>query len=422
MIFYNDEIHQVYFRGRHHVAAYLGSVLVWRENVRPMQGVEYLMAAAELGAAAVPASELGTAAALPSPRVRHAEMVPAAGNVMRVQEAQQLNASCGMEALPASLLEMHLPLVLDVQGQMAAADAAQLEGAETRALPVSCGMGSGGPTLAKGRLKVTKPALAATAASAPPVLGDMNAVLASAVLSGGAESAGALPAVLPGKMKAALAGGGSVVGASALLAALGVKLTASCRLELIDVGWEYPVQDGETLRVTQVYGALQESDGALTLDAPVSGKVVKEQDGIAWIIPDGTTKYFKSGSGWVIYADRNEVQYIVLENRNTHAVNVKMDGIANAYVSSEAAAADAHPRGHITVNGVTVATTDGVTVTEGIWIPMRMSWGDFKNWQPNTQKVIGIHGGSYLGEYASTPMYQEQADLLITAIHTTEGS
>ena len=55
MIFYNDEIHQVYFRGRHHVAAYLGSVLVWRENVRPMQGVEYLRAAEELGEAAVPA-------------------------------------------------------------------------------------------------------------------------------------------------------------------------------------------------------------------------------------------------------------------------------------------------------------------------------------------------------------------------------
>lgn len=264
MIWYNGDIHAVYLNGHYHVAAYLGDVLVWRKNVRPMQGVEYLMTAVELGAAAVPASELNADAALPSPRVRHAEMVPAAAGAMQAQEAQQLSVSCGMEALPASLPEMRLPLALDVQGQMAAADAVQLEGAETRALPVSCGMCSGGPTLAKGRLKVTKPALAATAAAASPVLVDMNAVLASAVLSGGAEAAAALPAVLPGKMKAALTGGGSVVGASALLAALGVKLTASCGLELIDVGWEYPVQDGGTLRITQAYGAAQ-SGGALTV-------------------------------------------------------------------------------------------------------------------------------------------------------------
>ena len=270
MIFYNDEIHQVYFRGRHHVAAYLGSVLVWRENVRPMQGVEYQMAAAELGAAAVPASELGTAAALPSPRVRHAEMVPAAGSVMRVQEAQQLNASYGMEALPASLLEMRLPLVLDVQGQMAAAElgaaavpASELGTAaalpsprvrhaemvpaagnvmrvqEAQQLNASCGMEALPASLPEMRL--------------PPVLADMNAVLASAVLSGGAEAAGALPAVLPGKMKAALTGGGSVVGASALPAALGVKLTASCGLEL---RWDGTEQEGNLLDVEQVYSAI----------------------------------------------------------------------------------------------------------------------------------------------------------------------
>lgn len=254
MIWYNGDIHAVYLNGHYHVAAYLGDVLVWRENVRPMQGVEYLMTAAEMGAAAVPASELGADAVLPSPRVRHAKMVSAAAGAMQAQETQQLGVSCGMEALPASLPEMRLPLALGAQGKLASAGASELEGTETRALPVSCGMGSGGPAPMKGRLKVTKPALAATAAAAPPVLADMNAVLASAVLSGGAKAAGALPAVLPGKVKAALTGGGAAVGASALPAALGVKLAASCGMEL---RWDGAEQEGSLLEVRQVYSAAQ---------------------------------------------------------------------------------------------------------------------------------------------------------------------
>ena len=69
-----------------------------------------------------------------------------------------------------------------------------------------------------------------------------------------------LPAAALGKMKTALTGGGAVVGASVLPAALGVKLTASCGLEVRPV-WEYPVQDGETLRVTQVYETQYSSSG-----------------------------------------------------------------------------------------------------------------------------------------------------------------
>ena len=193
------------------------------------------------------------------------------------------------------------------------------------------------------------------------------------------------------------------------------------------IPWEYPVQEEDgTLRITQVYSALQESDGTLALDAPVSGKVIRELEGIAWIIPDGTVNYYKTGAtgdGWAVYADRNEVQYIVLENRNEQAVDVRMNGSTSIYVTAEAVAADAHPRGHITVNGVTVATADGVNVPEqGIYVQLRGDWGNFKNWQPNTQKVIGVHGGTYHGEYASTPMYPERATLAILSIHTTEGS
>lgn len=72
MIFYNDEIHQVYFRGRHHVAAYLGNVLVWREDIRSLQGVEYLMAELHGDGALSPAAAARMTLALPVLGVRKA--------------------------------------------------------------------------------------------------------------------------------------------------------------------------------------------------------------------------------------------------------------------------------------------------------------------------------------------------------------
>ena len=48
------------------------------------------------------------------------------------------------------------------------------------------------------------------------------------------------------------------------MAALGLRLVGRAEGRAYAVGWEYPVQDGETLRVTQAYGAAQ-SGGALTV-------------------------------------------------------------------------------------------------------------------------------------------------------------
>lgn len=297
MIWYNGDIHAVYLNGHYHVAAYLGDVLVWRENVRPMQGVEYLMAAAELGAAAVPASELGADAVLPSPRVRHAEMVGAAAGAMQAQEAQQLSVSCGMEALPASLPEMRLPLALDVQGQMAAAGASELAGTETPALrsvfsPVSYAVSlmqailppvlrvrntslssavqllkvlsmrnraalTGRPNaadaaqLAGGQALLSDGSLAANHAAVTPA--DSQAVISSVLLTGAAQASDVREAVLSALQEISLTGGGAVVGASNLPAALGVKLTASCGLEL---RWDGAEQEGNLLEVRQVYSAV----------------------------------------------------------------------------------------------------------------------------------------------------------------------
>ena len=40
MMWLNGEILQVYWNGVHHVAAYLGNILVWRENIRPVKAIQ----------------------------------------------------------------------------------------------------------------------------------------------------------------------------------------------------------------------------------------------------------------------------------------------------------------------------------------------------------------------------------------------
>ena len=44
MMWLNGEILQVYWNGVHHVAAYLGNILVWRENIRAIQSISYISA------------------------------------------------------------------------------------------------------------------------------------------------------------------------------------------------------------------------------------------------------------------------------------------------------------------------------------------------------------------------------------------
>ena len=42
MMWLDGDILQVYWNGYHHVAAYLGNILVWRENIRAIQGINYI--------------------------------------------------------------------------------------------------------------------------------------------------------------------------------------------------------------------------------------------------------------------------------------------------------------------------------------------------------------------------------------------
>lgn len=42
MMWLDGDILQVYWNGYHHVAAYLGNILVWRENIRATQGINYI--------------------------------------------------------------------------------------------------------------------------------------------------------------------------------------------------------------------------------------------------------------------------------------------------------------------------------------------------------------------------------------------
>ena len=420
MIYLNGQIGAVYMNGRYHSEVYLGSVLVW-SGIKKIPGEAHAQLAFENTAAGVTALVVPTAVAAQLRLLSSAE-----GKAMPYGAAQGDGALAFQASAEGKAVLVEKNLLFELLTLTSSGNAVPVDG---------------GTSKAGEALTLTQNADGVGAVAVPDTGGEKLTV----TTSGEGIAAGTVPAEGGGEVSFAGIGEGVSIAAEsgaatepltlensatpaaatlgAGLAALGLHLVSRAEGRSYAVGWEYPVQDGDTLRVTQVYGALQESDGTLTLDAPVSGKVVRELEGIAWIIPDGTTKYYKSGSGWVIYADRNEVQYIVLENRNTQAVNVKMNGSLTVFVTAEAVAADAHPRGHVTVNGVTVATADGIAISEqGSSVSLGADWGNFKNWQPNTQKVIGVHGGSYWGEYASTPPYPERASLAILAIHTTEGS
>lgn len=420
MIYLNGQIGAVYMNGRYHSEVYLGSVLVW-SGIKKIPGEAHAQLAFENTADGVTAFAVPAAAAAQLRVLSSAE-----GKAMPYAEGQGDGALAfhtsaeGKDLLVEKTLSPEL-LTLTSSGNAVPVDGGTSKAGEALTLTQNAdGVGAAAVPDAGGEKLTVTQSSEGIAAGAVPAEGGGEASFAGTGegVSTAAESGAAtVPLALENSATPAAA----TLGAG--LAALGLHLVSRAEGRSYAVGWEYPVQDGDTLRVTQVYGALQESDGTLTLDAPVSGKVVRELEGIAWIIPDGTTKYHKYGNNWVIYADRNEVQYIVLENRNTQAVNVKMDGSLTVFVTAEAVAADAHPRGHITVNGVTVATADGIAISEqGSSVELGVGWGDFKNWQPNTQKVIGVHGGSYHGEYTSTPLQPERASLAITAIHTTEGS
>lgn len=421
MLYLNGEIAAAYWQGHWHYAAYLGNVLVWdglhRKRGEARNVIVFAATAAGVTALAVPAAVAAQLRLLSS-----AEGKAMPFGVGQGDGALALKTSAEGKAVLVEKNLLYELLTLTSSG---------------KAVPVA-----GGTSKAGEALTLTQNADGVGAAAVPDAGGE-NLTLTQ---SGEAIAAGTVPA--EGGGEANFSGTGEGVSAAAgsgagtepltlensaapvaatlgdATAALGLRLVNRAEGRAYAVGWEYPVQEEDgTLRVTQVYSALQESDGTLTIDAPISGKVIMEYDGIAWIIPDGTTKYYKSRSGWVIYAERNEVQYIVLENRNTQAVNVKMSGSVNVFVTAEAVAADAHPRGHITVNGVTVVTADGIAISEqGSNVQLSVSWGNFKSWQPNTQKVIGVYGGYYQGEYASTPVYPERTSLVINSIHTTEGS
>lgn len=422
MMYLNGQIKAVYLGGHYHSEAYLGSVLVW-SGVNKIPGEAHAQLAFENTADGVTAFAVPAAAAAQLRLLSSAE-----GKATPYAEGQGDGALAFHTSAEGKAVLVEKNLISELLTLTSSSIAVPVDGGTSKAGEAltltqnADGVGAAAVPDAGGeKLTVTQSGDGIAAGTVPAEGG--GEVNFAGTGDGVSATAGSGAATEPLTLENSAAPAAAMLGAG--LAGMGLHLVSRAEGRSYAVGWEYPVQDGETLRVTQVYGALQESDGTLTLDAPVSGKVVRELEGIAWIIPDGTINYHETGTpgGWAVYADRNEVQYIVLENRNTQAVNVKMSGSAEAYVTGDAAAADAHPRGHITVNGVTVATADGFPVSEqGGFVSLGVGWGDFKNWQPNTQKVIGIHGGSYHGEYTSTPQYPERTVLAITAMHTTEGS
>lgn len=200
------------------------------------------------------------------------------------------------------------------------------------------------------------------------------------------------------------------------LAALGLRLVSRAEGRAFAVGWEYPVQDGETLLVTQVYGALQ-AGSILILDQSDDVEVVTTIDGAAFwgqeAPSSGAVGWRTTGAsaitGYVI-AGQTEQGYenpydieksIVLHILNTEKSTVT---VAFSYFLDYWPDAEKYP-GKLTVDGVAVSGTEGTYQKEVV------SGGELL--------VEAFSGASDVGKLPGPP--QTNAFLQNITITKTEG-
>nr|DAL42447.1 MAG TPA_asm: hypothetical protein [Caudoviricetes sp.] len=282
MIFYNDEIHQVYFRGRHHVAAYLGDILVWREDIRSLQGVEYLMAELQGDGALSPAAAARMTLALPVLGVREAIAEAILSQLLEAALPYRWAPVCLAVAEAISITGGDYALRFPATVKLLASGAKHPEAAEAYTLALHA-LPHSSPTLpvtiappallrqsAKAvRSRVRRLQTAFTQGFVPGGLphisatsrGDIDtlaaqmigAVTAEAGLSEAVEGEAATKAQASVQL---LLKKSAQLGGTAMTA---IKSEATCKA----VGWIDPVQYGALLVVKQVYSAAVKQDGVL---------------------------------------------------------------------------------------------------------------------------------------------------------------
>lgn len=367
MLYLNGEIAAAYWQGHWHYAAYLGDVLVWdglhRKRGEARNVIVFAATAAGVTALVVPTDAAAQLRLLSS----------AEGKGMPFGVGQGAGALAFQSSAEGKAILVEKNLISELL---------TLESSGS-AVPVD-----GGTSKAGEALTLTQHADGVGAAVVPNAGGENL----TATQSGEGVSVNAVPAEGGGEVN--FAGTGEGVSAAAgsgagtepltlensaapvaatlgdATAALGLRLVSRAEGRAYAVGWEYPVQDGDTLKVTQVYSALQ-AGSILILDQSEDVEVVTTIDGAAFLGQEapssGAVGWRATGASTItgyVMAEQTEPEYekpydieksIVLHILNTEESTVT---VAFSYSLDYWPDAEKYP-GKLTVDGVAVSGTKG---------------------------------------------------------------
>lgn len=366
MLYLNGEIAAAYWQGHWHYAAYLGNVLVWdglhRKRGEARNVIAFAATAAGVTALAVPADAAAQLRLLSS-----AEGKGMPFNVGQGDGALALKTSAEGKAVLVEKNLLSELLTLTSSGN---------------AVPVD-----GGTSKAGKALMLTQNANGVGAAAVPSAGGEKLTVTQSGkgIAAGTVPAEGGGEANFSGTSEGVSAAAGSGEGTEPLtlensaepvavalgdgLAELGLRLVSRAEGRAYAVGWEYPVQEEDgTLRVTQVYGALQ-AGNILILDQSEDVEVVTTIDGVAFLGQEapssGAVGWRTTGTSTItgyVMAEQTEPEYekpydieksIVLHILNTEKSTVT---VAFSYSLDYWPDAKKYP-GKLTVDGIAVSGT-----------------------------------------------------------------
>lgn len=367
MIYLNGQIGAVYMNGRYHSEVYLGSMLVW-SGIKRIPGEAHAQLAFENTAAGVTALAVPADAAAQLRLLSSAEGKGMPFNAGQGDGALALKTSAEGKAI---LVEKNLIselLTLTSSGSAVPVDGGTSKVGEALTLTQNAnGVGAAVVPDAGGeKLTVTQSGEGIAAGTVPAEGGgEANFSGTGEGVSAAAETgAGTEPLTLENSAEPVAATLGDAT------AMLGLRLVSRAEGRAYAVGWEYPVQDGETLRVTQVYGALQAA-GILIVDQSEDVEVVTTIDGAAFLGQEapssGAVGWRTTGASAItgyVKAEQTEPGYekpynieksIVLHILNTEESTVT---VAFSYSLDYWPDAKKYP-GKLTVDGIAVSGTKG---------------------------------------------------------------
>lgn len=413
MIYLNGQIGAVYMNGRYHSEVYLGSVLVW-SGIKKIPGEAHAQLAFENTADGVTAFAVPAAAAAQLRLLSSAE-----GKATPYAEGQGDGALVFHTSAEGKAVRVEKNLISELLTLTSSGNAVPVDGGASKAGEAltltqnADGVGAAAVPDAGGeKLTVTQSSEGIAAGTVPAEGG--GEVSFAGIGEGVSIAAGAGAATEPLTLENSATPAAATLGTG--LAGMGLHLVSRAEARSYAVGWEYPVQDGDTLRVTQVYRALQ-AGSILILDQSDDVEVVTTIDGAAFwgheAPSSGAVGWRATGASAItgyVKAEKTEQGYekpydiekgIVLHILNTEKSTVT---VAFSYFLDYWPDAEKYP-GKLTVDGVAVSGTKGTYQKEVV------SGGELL--------VEAFSGVSDVGELPGSP--QTNAFLQNITITKTEG-